>query len=200
MKRLLLIPAIGLALSGCMQPYQGHTSGDAAYQAALATSAAQNQLNAARNAAARNAYAAAQNTAVAPVRLTPPVRSVAIEYYEGQPMVRIAVGEYANFRCVLDTGASDLVIPMWVIDKLASFGLSDRDMQVIGSGRAELAGGAVMKTVNIVLREVTVGPWLLHNVPVTVPPAGSCLLGMSVLRAFGHPMIDFAGHRLVLED
>jgi hypothetical protein len=156
-----------------------------------------NTANAQANSAARARYEIAQSAQVASV---PPVRTVPIEYFDREPMVRIAVGN-ASFRCVLDTGASDLVIPMSIIEKAANYGaFLDEDLKVIGAGRARLAGGATIKTVNIVLREVTVGPWILHNVPVTVPPAGSCLLGMSVLRAFGHPTIDFAGHRLVLED
>ena len=29
---------------------------------------------------------------------------------------------------------------------------------------------------------------------------GDCLLGMSILRQFGHPIIDLAEHRLILEN
>jgi hypothetical protein len=142
----------------------------------------------------------AQIASAAPVRLTPPVRSVAIEYYDKQPLVRIGVSGYGSFRCVLDTGADDVVIPGRLIRWLFNAGLSDRDVQVIGEGRAQLAGGSTAPFLKIVLSNLTVGPWTLHNVPVSVVPGGDCLLGMSVLRVFGHPMIDFARQRLILED
>jgi hypothetical protein len=145
---------------------------------------------------------------VAPVPVTPPAQSVPIEYEDNRPLVRITVGDapaghpWTSFRCVLDTGSSDLVFPLWLMEQAAAaYGaFSDRDMTFIGASQAQLAGGATMKTGSAVLREVTVGPWTLHNVPVTVTRDGDCLLGMSVLKAFGHPMIDFAGQRLILED
>jgi hypothetical protein len=131
----------------------------------------------------------------APPPPTPPLRTVPIEYFEGQPLVRIGIPGVGSFRCVLDTGSSDLVIPIGLVKQLPL-----RDVTVLDIGRAELAGGASIKTLNVVFREVDIGPWALKNVPTSINPAGDCLFGMSILSLFGHPIIDFAEHRLILED
>jgi hypothetical protein len=138
---------------------------------------------------------------VASAVVRPAPRSVPIEYVDDEPLVRIATGG-ASFRCVLDTGSSSLVIPLWLIDEgVAKYGaFRDHDMTFLNEGQATLAGGGTIKTVEVRLREITLGPWTLRNVPVTVTQTGDCLLGMAVLKQFGRPVIDFASGQLILED
>jgi hypothetical protein len=131
---------------------------------------------------------------------TKPVLTTPIEYFDGQPLVRIGVPNVDSFRCVLDTGSNTLVIPMRIMKKLFDDGLPDEAFDVIGVSEADVAGGGSIKTLKIKFQKIQIGPWELHEVPATIVRDGNCLLGMSILQQFGHLTIDFGKQQLVLED
>ena len=115
-------------------------------------------------------------------------------------MVRIGVSNIGSFRCILDTGSFGLIIPLRIIHRLHEWGLNDAHFDFIGEDYAIVAGGGVVKTAEIKLREIQIGNWSLQEVPAVVTKEGDCLLGMSILRQFGHLTIDFGNRQLVLED
>ncbi len=97
---------------------------------------------------------------------------------------------------VLDTGATDLVIPADVALTLARAGALTRS-DFIGKSRYSMANGSEQVSDRVIIREVQVGDYIVRNVTAIVsPPAGDPLLGQSFLSKFGTVTLDYK--RLVL--
>jgi clan AA aspartic protease (TIGR02281 family) len=102
-----------------------------------------------------------------------------------------------SVKFVLDTGASDVLIPQEVADALTRSGALHRD-DFIGTQTYQLADGSRLKSRRIVIRELTVGGQSVRNVVASIGPARSpALLGQSFLAKFPSWTLD--NERQVLE-
>jgi len=107
-------------------------------------------------------------------------------------------GVVANF--VVDSGASDVVIPEAVAQMLRQSGkLSESDFT--GSQTARLADGSTVRQRTFVLHSLRVGNKVLENVRASlVPGKGVPLLGQSFLQRFSAWAIDNERQLLVLKE
>ena len=121
---------------------------------------------------------------------------VQIERRGGAYYVPVRINDTITLPFLLDTGASDMVIPADIALTLIRAGaLTSGDF--IGKSRYRLADGseAVSDVVN--LRELQVGEHSVRNVTASISPLqGEPLLGQSFLSKFGTVTLDYK--RLVL--
>jgi hypothetical protein len=110
--------------------------------------------------------------------------------------VPVRINDTITLPFLLDTGASDLVIPADLALTLMRAGaLTSGDF--IGKSRYRLASGAEEVSDLVVIREVQVGAHPVSNVTASIsPPQGEPLLGQSFLSKFGAVTLDYK--RLVL--
>jgi clan AA aspartic protease (TIGR02281 family) len=110
--------------------------------------------------------------------------------------VPVRINDTITLPFLLDTGASDLVIPADVALTLIRAGaLTSGDF--IGKSRYRLANGSEEVSDLVVIREVQVGEHVVRNVTASIsPPQGQPLLGQSFLSKFGAVTVDYK--RLVL--
>ena len=132
-------------------------------------------------------------------RSNPPVErsdEIQIERRGDAYYVPVRINDTITLPFLLDTGASDIVIPADVALTLIRAGaLTSGDF--IGKSRYRLADGseAVSDVVN--LRELQVGEHSVRNVTASISPLqGEPLLGQSFLSKFGTVTLDY--RRLVL--
>ena len=132
-------------------------------------------------------------------RSNPPVQrpdEVQIQRQGDAYYVPVRINDTITLPFLLDTGASDIVIPADVALTLIRAGaLTSGDF--IGKSRYRLADGseAVSDVVN--LRELQVGEHSVRNVTASISPLqGEPLLGQSFLSKFGTVTLDY--RRLVL--
>jgi hypothetical protein len=134
-----------------------------------------------------------------PTQLSPPAQrpqEVAIERHGDTYRVPVRINDTITLPFLLDTGASDLVIPADVALTLIRAGaLASGDF--IGKSRYRLANGSEEVSDLVVLREVQVGEHAVRNVTASISPIrGEPLLGQSFLSKFGAVILDYK--RLVL--
>jgi clan AA aspartic protease (TIGR02281 family) len=112
--------------------------------------------------------------------------------------VLVRVNDTITLPFLLDTGATDLVIPADVALTLIRAGaLASGDF--IGKSRYALANGSEEVSDLVVLREVQVGGHAVRNVTASIsPPQGEPLLGQSFLSKFGTVTLDYKRLILVL--
>lgn len=123
---------------------------------------------------------------------------VALEKQGGTFALPVVLNGSVKLKFVLDSGASDVLIPADVALTLARSGtLSQSDF--IGSQTYSLADDSTLQSVKFRLREVQVGNQILRNVVASAGPvASSPLLGQSFLSRFGAWTLDNNRHVLVL--
>jgi clan AA aspartic protease (TIGR02281 family) len=104
--------------------------------------------------------------------------------------INASINGSAPIRFEVDTGASNVVIPRDLAERLGREGrLTQGDF--LGNGRATLADGSKIPTEHFNLRTLQIGSIVLHNVECTVGNVGSSLLlGMSVFSKFPSWSID----------
>jgi hypothetical protein len=134
-----------------------------------------------------------------PTQLSPPAQrpqEVTIERHGDTYRVPVRINDTITLPFLLDTGASDLVIPADVALTLIRAGaLASGDF--IGKSRYRLANGSEEVSDLVVLREVQVGEHAVRNVTASISPIrGEPLLGQSFLSKFGAVTLDYK--RLVL--
>jgi predicted aspartyl protease len=112
--------------------------------------------------------------------------------------VPVRINDTITLPFLLDTGASDLVIPADVALTLIRAGaLASGDF--IGRSRYLLANGSEDVSDLVVLREVKVGEHVVRNVTASIsPPRGEPLLGQSFLSKFGAVTLDYKRLMLIL--
>jgi uncharacterized protein/predicted aspartyl protease len=112
--------------------------------------------------------------------------------------VPVHVNGAITLSFVLDSGASDVLIPADVVGTLIRAGtLSDEDL--IGSATYGLADGSKVRGDQFRLREVRLGNHVVRNVVASMGPVnGDLLLGQSFLSRFGTWAIDNVRHVLIL--
>jgi predicted aspartyl protease len=122
--------------------------------------------------------------------------TVRLERRDGGYFVPVRINQTITLPFLLDTGASDLVIPADVALTLIRAGaLTSGDF--IGKSRYRLANGSEEVSDLVVLREVQVGEHAIRNVTASISPVrGEPLLGQSFLSKFGTVTLDYK--RLVL--
>jgi predicted aspartyl protease len=132
-------------------------------------------------------------------RQKPPAQGpeeVHIERHSDTYRVPVRINDTITLPFLLDTGASDLVIPVDVALTLIRAGaLANGDF--IGKSRYALANGSEQVSDLVVIREVRVGDYSVRNVKASISPIeGEPLLGQSFLSKFGAVTLDYK--RLVL--
>jgi predicted aspartyl protease len=132
-------------------------------------------------------------------RSSPPVQrpdEVQIEKLGDTYHVPVRINDTITLPFLLDTGASDMVIPADVALTLIRAGaLTSGDF--IGKSRYRLADGSEAVSDVVSLREVQVGEHSVRNVTASVSSLqGEPLLGQSFLSKFGTVTLDY--RRLVL--
>jgi len=110
--------------------------------------------------------------------------------------VPVRINDTITLPFLLDTGATDLVIPADVALTLIRAGALTSD-DFIGKRRYSLANGSEEIGDRVIIREVQVGQHKVTDVTAIVnPPASDLLLGQSFLSKFGTVTLDYK--RLVL--
>ena len=110
--------------------------------------------------------------------------------------VPVRINDTITLPFLLDTGATDLVIPADVALTLMRAGAL-RSGDFVGKDRYRLANGSEEVSDLVVLHEVQVGEHIVKNVTASIsPPQGEPLLGQSFLSKFGTVTLDY--NRLVL--
>jgi clan AA aspartic protease (TIGR02281 family) len=122
--------------------------------------------------------------------------NVQIEKVGNTYRVPVRLNRTITLPFVLDTGATDLVIPADVALTLIRAGALRRS-DFIGKRRYSLANGSEEVGDRVIIREVQVGQHAVGNVTAIVnPPASDLLLGQSFLSKFGTVTLDYK--RLIL--
>ena len=138
---------------------------------------------------------------------SPPVSSssiqgrteVALSRSGGTLTVPVAINGMPPMGFVVDSGATDVVIPADVVLTLLRTGTL-RESDFLGSQTYALADGSTLRSRNFRIRSLKVGDIVLNNVTASLAPAASePLLGQSFLRHFRSWSIDNSRSVLVLE-
>ncbi len=121
-----------------------------------------------------------------------------IEEDGGTFLVPVIINGTMKLNFMIDSGASDVVIPADVFKTLLRSGTVD-ESDVIGKKRYQLADGSENSTISFRLKSVRVGSVTLSNVPASVTPAaGNPLLGQSFLGRFRSWSLDNQRGLLIL--
>jgi clan AA aspartic protease (TIGR02281 family) len=137
-----------------------------------------------------------------PTQQSPPLaggaQEVKIERHGDTYRVPVRINQTITLPFLLDTGASDLVIPADVALTLIRAGaLTSGDF--IGKSRYSMANGSEQVSDLVLIREVQVGEHVVRNVTASIsPPQGEPLLGQSFLSKFGAVTLDYKRLMLIL--
>jgi clan AA aspartic protease (TIGR02281 family) len=113
-------------------------------------------------------------------------------------VVPVRINGAITLPFTVDSGASDVLIPVDMVLTLARTGTIARD-DCIGNQTHTLADGSTIKSVQFVLRELQVGDQVIRNVTASLGPVKSNpLLGRSFLSRFTSWTLDNDRHALVL--
>lgn len=124
--------------------------------------------------------------------------TIQLQKHVGGFLVSGRVNGAVTVNFVLDTGASDVLIPDEVAQALARAGKLNRS-DYIGTQTYILADGSRVPSKRILLRELTVGGETVSNVTASIGRARSpALLGQSFLSKFPSWTLDNERHVLVL--
>jgi predicted aspartyl protease len=126
--------------------------------------------------------------------------AVALRRQAGVLMVPVVLNETVTAHFVVDSGASDVVIPENLVQALRKAGkLTDADFT--GYQVYKLADGSTVKSKTFVLRSFAVNNRALENVKATVAPSQATpLLGQSFLQRFSSWSIDNERQVLLLRE
>ena len=125
---------------------------------------------------------------------------VKLEKHGGIYAIPVRINDRITLDFVLDSGASEVLIPADVFTTLVRTGtVSEHDL--IGKGIATLANGSQTTTYSFVLRELKVGRQVVTNITASIGPAASTpLLGQSFLSKLKSWTLDNARHVLLITD
>ncbi|MGH7099570.1 MAG: retroviral-like aspartic protease family protein [Stellaceae bacterium] len=138
----------------------------------------------------------ASNPGAAPGEV--PRQAVAMRRAGGTYAVPVRINGAITLPFMIDSGASDVLIPADVVLTLARTGtIADSDF--IGDQTYTLADGSTIKSARFMLRDLQVGGQDIHNVTASIGPVKSSpLLGQSFLSRFTSWTLDNERHALVL--
>ena len=125
---------------------------------------------------------------------------VQLENHGGTYTVPVRINGRITLDFVLDSGASDVLIPADVFTTLVRTGtVSEND--IIDKEIVTLANGSEMTTYSFVLRQLKVGGHVITNVTANIGPTASTpLLGQSFLSKLKSWTLDNAQHVLLILD
>jgi hypothetical protein len=109
----------------------------------------------------------------------------------------VRINEVITLNFILDSGASEVVIPVDVAMTLIRAGtISERDF--LPGKSFSLADGSVMKSERFVIRVLELGGYKIFNVPGAIGSAtSSLLLGQNLLEKFDNWTLDNRRHMLI---
>jgi predicted aspartyl protease len=127
-------------------------------------------------------------------------RTVTLRRHGGVLMVPALLNDSVSADFVVDSGASDVVLPETVLDGLRKAGkFSDADFT--GTQMIKIADGSVVKVRTFSLRSLSVGNRVLTNLHASAAPANATpLLGQAFLLRFASWSIDNEHQVLVLKE
>jgi predicted aspartyl protease len=123
---------------------------------------------------------------------------IKLEKQGGTYAVPVWINRAITLKFVLDSGASDVLIPADVFLTLLRTGtVSESDL--LDSKTYSLADGSKLKGARFVIRELRVGNQIANDVVASVGPVtGDLLLGLSFLSRFGTVTLNNDRHVLIL--
>jgi clan AA aspartic protease (TIGR02281 family) len=127
-------------------------------------------------------------------------RTVTLRRHGGVLMVPALLNDSVAADFVVDSGASDVVLPETVLDALRRAGkFSDADFT--GTQMVKIANGSIVKARTFTLRSLSIGNRVVTNLHASVAPAkATALLGQSFLQRFASWSIDNERQALVLKE
>ncbi|HEV2303020.1 MAG TPA: GDSL-type esterase/lipase family protein [Stellaceae bacterium] len=126
--------------------------------------------------------------------------TIQLEDHGGTYTVPVRINGAIVLPFVVDSGASDVVIPADVFLTLTRTGTVG-PADLIGTGDYALADGSVKPSQRFALREMEVGGYKLHDVvAIVVSVQGEPLLGQSFLSRLPSWEVDNQRHLLILND
>ena len=127
-------------------------------------------------------------------------RTVTLRRRGGVLMVPALLNDAVSTDFVVDSGASDVVLPETVVDQLRRAGkFSDADFT--GTQMVKIANGSIVKVRTFTLRSLSVGNRVLTNLHAAVAPARATpLLGQTFLQRFASWSIDNERQVLMLKE
>ncbi|MEO5353518.1 MAG: retroviral-like aspartic protease family protein [Magnetococcus sp. XQGC-1] len=112
--------------------------------------------------------------------------------------VNVKLNETVTGRFVVDTGASNLLLPEEMFEELQRNGLTTQDQ--MGTSQTRIADGSLVEVRDIHLQRVALGGRGIEHVLASVGKRGiSPLFGANVLERFGKWYIDAEKSKLILE-
>jgi len=130
-----------------------------------------------------------------------PATAVAVPLLKegGTFSVPVVINNAITLHFVIDSGASDVSLPMDVVSTLWRTGTL-RQSDFIGQKTYQLADGSKMPSQTFRIRSMKVGNRTIENVTGSIAPMeGSLLLGQSFLSRFRSWSIDNGKQALLLE-
>jgi predicted aspartyl protease len=127
-------------------------------------------------------------------------RTVTLRRHGGVLMVPALLNDSVSADFVVDSGASDIVLPETVLDGLRKAGkLSDADFP--GAQMVKIANVSIVKARTFTLRSLSIGNRMVTNLHASAAPATATpLLGQSFLQRFASWSIDNERQVLVLKE
>jgi tetratricopeptide (TPR) repeat protein len=114
-------------------------------------------------------------------------------------VVPVLINDAITLEFVVDSGASDVSIPVDVVLTLMRTGTL-KEADFLGEKTYVLADGSTVPSKTFRIRSLKIGNRLLENVSASIAPvAGSLLLGQSFLSRFKSWSIDNVNHALVFD-
>jgi hypothetical protein len=127
-----------------------------------------------------------------------PTNEVRLEKQGGTYTVPVIINGAIKLNFILDSGASDVLIPGDVFLTLTRTG-TVKPSDFLGSQIYSLADGSKLKGARFLIRELRVGNQVATDVVASVGPlTGDLLLGLSFLSRFGTVTLDNNRHVLLL--
>ena len=115
-------------------------------------------------------------------------------------MVPAVLNEIVSTNFVVDSGASDVVIPENLLQDLRKAG-KFRDSDFTGTQMVKIADGSVVKSRTFVLRSFSISTRTLENIKASAAPGNAVpLLGQSFLQRFSSWSIDNERQVLLLRE
>jgi hypothetical protein len=126
-----------------------------------------------------------------------PAENIPLQPSQGVYMLPVRINDTITIPFVLDSGASDVVVPADIFSTLRRSGtVSQADFR--GTANATLANGSTVSSDRYVLHKMVVGNVVINDALTSISPAeGEPLLGQSFLSKLPSWSIDNAHHVLV---
>ena len=114
--------------------------------------------------------------------------------------VPVIINNTLKIQFLLDTGASESSIPLYVFYTLLKNGTITR-ADKLSEKTYTLADGSEMTNKRCIIREITIGDHVLRDVSVSISESvdSPLLIGQNVLGQFSKVIIDYKEDTLILE-